>query len=88
MVSSVGIEEPLILEKQYIKNIGRNVLIKKNDGNEIEALLTGFSEKGEVFLEQTKRQAKKIGKGKETVIEKITLPLSEIKETKIVLSFK
>lgn len=88
MVSSVGIEEPFILEKQYVKNIGRNIMVKKNDGTEIVALLTGFSSEGEVFVEQTRRQAKKIGKGKETVTEKITIPLSEIKETKIVLSFK
>ena len=88
MVSSVGIEEPFILEKQYVKNIGRNIMVKKNDGTEIVALLTGFSNEGEVFVEQTRRQAKKIGKGKETVTEKITIPLSEIKEAKIVLSFK
>ena len=86
-VSSSGIEEPLVLEKQYLKNIGRNVNVKKADGSEISALLTRF-ENGEVILEKTIRQAKKIGKGKETITEIITIPLNQIKETKLVLSFK
>lgn len=33
-VSSPGIDEPLLLERQYKKNIGRKVLLTLNDGTE------------------------------------------------------
>ena len=88
VVSSVGIEEPFLLPKQYVKNIGRNVIVKKLDGTEINALLTDYTEEGLVSLERVVRQPKKIGKGKENIIEKLIIPSNQIKETKLVLSFK
>ncbi len=87
MVSSAGIESPFQVDAQYIKNIGRNVEITTTDGRKITGKLTGFQQQ-EVELEIEQRQNKVIGKGKETVKGKINLNLNQIKQAKIILSFK
>lgn len=88
LVSSAGIDEPIFLEKQYIKNIGRNVEILKNDGIKMEGKLLGLTnESNAIQVESTKVEKDNKGK-KQTITQQITIPLHEIKETKLVLSFK
>ncbi len=86
MVSSAGIDEGLILDKQYIKNVGREVDIVKTDGAELNGVLTAFAN-DIIELESTRVEKNEKGK-KQTIKEQITIPLHEIKETKLVLSFK
>lgn len=84
-VASAGVSSPLILVRQYKKNIGRNLKVK-TASEQIEALLTAADDDG-ITLEWKAREPKKIGKGNETVEKSVNLPYSEIKEATVVISF-
>ncbi|RXR34060.1 ribosome assembly cofactor RimP [Flavobacterium piscinae] len=84
-VASAGVSTPLKLVRQYKKNIGR-VLKVKTITETIEAVLSEANEEF-VTLTWTAREPKKIGKGKETVEKKLTLPYSEIKEAIVTITF-
>lgn len=87
-VSSSGIDQPLQLEKQYVKNTGRNVTIVKTDGEKLEGKLLGLTnENKDITVESTRTEKNEKGK-KQIITEQITIPLQQIKETKLVLSFK
>jgi len=42
-VSSPGLDEPLKLHRQYLKNVGRNVEVIRKDGIKTEGKLVGVS---------------------------------------------
>ncbi len=79
-VSSPGIDEPLKLIRQYHKNLGRNVEVHKLDGTKSEGKLTGVDEVA-VQIEFTE------GKGKKAVLQQLSIPFSEIKQTKVLIKF-
>ena len=81
-VSSPGIDAPLVLPRQYIKNIGRQLVIKMTDGSKREGKLTGMTEDA-IVIEETKKE-----KGKKAEIEESVIPLTKITETKVLISFK
>jgi ribosome maturation factor RimP len=85
-VASAGVSRPLQMPRQYVKNIGRKLAVKTNQGDVIEATITAANEE-QVTLEWTTREQKKVGKGKETVEKLVTLPYSEIKEATVIISF-
>jgi ribosome maturation factor RimP len=85
-VASAGISRPLQMPRQYVKNIGRKLVVKTNTGEVIEAAITAANEE-QITLKWTAREQKKIGKGKETVEKSLTLPYSEIKEATVIISF-
>jgi ribosome maturation factor RimP len=81
-VSSPGADAPLRLLRQYPKHIGRTLKLMLNDGNKLEAKLIGIN--GSVLeLEYTQKE-----KGKKAVLLTKTLQFSEIKEAKVIISFK
>src|ERR1051325_2133166 len=51
-VSSPGIDAPLVLLRQYEKNVGRQLAIKMIDGSKKEGKLTGMTEDA-VLIEET-----------------------------------
>lgn len=79
-VSSPGLDEPLKLNRQYMKNIGRFVEVVLNDGSKVEGKLTGVTETA-LMVEETK------GKGKKMETVQHTISLSEIKTTKVQIKF-
>jgi len=81
-VSSPGLDAPLALPRQYVKNIGRTLAIKMADGSKREGKLSGLTEDAILVEENIKEKGKKA----ETV-ESI-IPLTQITETKVVISFK
>ncbi|MFZ9027799.1 MAG: ribosome assembly cofactor RimP [Crocinitomicaceae bacterium] len=86
-VSSAGLDKGLRVFDQYKKNIGRSLKVKLNEGGTVEGELTQAS-KDEITL-QTKRKERIEGKKKkEEIIEDIKIPMVNIKEAKIVISFK
>ena len=87
MVSSAGIDEAFVVEKQYQKNIGREVDVVKKDGNKVNGKLISHKEAEAIVVESSKT-VKDEKKKKQIITEQITIPLQEIKETKLVLSFK
>jgi ribosome maturation factor RimP len=79
-VSSPGLDEPLQLPRQYQINIGRNVEIVLADASIIEGVLKEYSDTG-IIVEELKGKNKK----KETVSH--TIPFSNIKTTKVQVTF-
>jgi ribosome maturation factor RimP len=86
-VSSAGLDKPLRVLPQYIKNIGREVKVVTNDGKKQEGLLVAASEK-ELTLETSRKEKIEGKKKKELIVEQHVFPMNQIKETKIVISFK
>lgn len=76
-VSSPGIDEPLVLERQYKKNIGRNVLVTQKDDTEHLGKMTEANSE-QVVLEIP------IPKKKEVTI--LNIPFSDIKKTVVQIS--
>lgn len=79
-VSSPGIEEPLKIHRQYVKNIGRFVEVTLNDESRKEGNLTAVNEE-DIVIEFTE------GKGKKAVEQKLSLPFTDIKTTKVQIKF-
>jgi ribosome maturation factor RimP len=81
-VSSPGIDTPLVLKRQYAKNIGRSVSIKMGDGTKKEGELLTAGDDFIIIAETIKQKGKKA----ETV--ESTIPTDKITETKVLISFK
>ena len=79
-VSSPGIEEPLKIHRQYVKNIGRSVEVTLNDESRKEGKLTAVNVE-DIVIEFTE------GKGKKTLEQKLSLPFTDIKTTKVQIKF-
>jgi ribosome maturation factor RimP len=84
-VASSGLSTPLSMVRQYKKNIGR-VLKVKTAAENLEANLDAVNDEF-ITLSWMAREPKKIGKGKETVVKKIELPYTEIKEAIVTVTF-
>jgi ribosome maturation factor RimP len=84
-VASVGVGSPLKLVRQYIKNIGRTLIVKTNSET-IEAELVEANEQN-IVLSWEAREPKKIGKGKETVQKRQEIPYTDIKEAIVTIKF-
>jgi ribosome maturation factor RimP len=81
-VSSPGLDTPLLSDRQYQKNVGRNVVIKLTDGSKIEGKLLEAKDEGLLIAHSVKEKGKK-AQEIESLIEK-----SNIAETKVSVSFK
>jgi ribosome maturation factor RimP len=79
-VSSPGLDEPLKLHRQYLKNIGRFVEVTDKEGAKTEGKLVSADEK-EIMVEEQK------GKGKKMETVQHTIPFDNIKSTKIQIKF-
>jgi ribosome maturation factor RimP len=85
-VSSAGIDRPLRVLPQYIKNIGRSVELLMADGSTLEGVLKAASAT-EIEIKVSRIEKIEGKKKKETIVEQVVLPLNTIKETKIVITF-
>jgi ribosome maturation factor RimP len=81
-VSSPGVDTPLTLMRQYLKNIGRSLSIKMADGTKREGKLSGITEDAILIEEKIKE------KGKRAAIIESVVPVGQIAETKVLISFK
>jgi ribosome maturation factor RimP len=75
-ISSPGLDEPLKLRRQYLKNIGRYVEILLKSGIKIEGKLINATD-GEILIEEEK------GNKKKKEIIQHSLSYDDIKTTKI-----
>ena len=83
-VTSAGATSPLVLPRQYPKNIGRKLKVK-TETNTFEGQLTATNETG-IVLEWKAREPKPIGKGKVTVQKKVEVDYSDIDEAKVIVT--
>ena len=79
-VSSPGLEEPLKLHRQYLKNIGRYVEVTDKEGAQKDGKLISATE-AEIMVEEIK------GKGKKMETFQHRIPFDNIKTTKIQIKF-
>lgn len=82
-VSSPGLDYPLSTQRQYQKNVGRNLSIKLADvPDKREGKLLEVQEAG-ILIEESIKE-----KGKKAVLEQNLIPFDQITETKVLISFK
>lgn len=86
-VSSAGLDKGLRVFAQYEKNVGREVKVKQVEGETIQGVLKSATEK-EITIETTRKEKLEGKKKKETIIEDVIIPMGNVKETKVVISFK
>ena len=79
-VSSPGLDEPLKINRQYQKNIGRFVDVLLNDASKKEGKLIEATEDGIIIEYET-------GKGKKKELKQETILFTDIKNTKIQIKF-
>jgi ribosome maturation factor RimP len=79
-VSSPGVEEPLLLKRQYNKNIGRKVEVELLDETKKEGILTTVTET-DILIEWTE------GKGKKASQQQLLIPFENIKSTIVQIQF-
>ena len=79
-LSSPGLDEPLKLHRQYLKNIGRYVEVTGKEGKRVEGKLISATDT-EIVVEEVK------GKGKKMETVQHTISFDDIKITKIQIKF-
>jgi ribosome maturation factor RimP len=86
-VSSAGMDRPLRVHKQFVKNIGRQVKVILNHGSE-EGILKSYEEGVHVVIETETKEKVEGKKKKEIVVREHVLLFTDIKEVKRVITFK
>ncbi len=81
-VSSPGVGEPLLLARQYHKNVGRELSVKVESGEKKEGKLIAVNEHSILLEEQVKE------KGKKAQLIETQIEFNNIIETKVLISFK
>ena len=79
-VSSPGLDEPLKMHRQYVKNVGRPVEVLLQDGTSVEGTMTAVHESN-IEIAETK------GKNKKKEVVQHDIPFTNIKSTKIQIKF-
>lgn len=77
-VSSPGIDHPLKLKRQYVKNVGRTLKVTLKDNKTLEGQLVEANNDHICIKEETKKEG----------IKEYNISFDEIKETKVQVSFK
>ncbi|HNW90087.1 MAG TPA: ribosome assembly cofactor RimP [Bacteroidales bacterium] len=77
-VSSAGLDKPIKLHRQYLKNIGNDLKIVTNDGKSFTAALLGAG-KNDITLLIPENKKKKIPE------QEVVVAIKDIKEAKIVI---
>ena len=85
-VMSAGLSEPLVSQRQFRKNIGRDLEILLTDSKEIEGELAKVEE-DKITLILKYRAPKEVGKGKVDVVEEKEILYTEIKKALVAVKF-
>jgi len=85
-VSSPGIDHPFMVQQQYLKNIGRNVTVSTFSEEIISGELIKADQK-EISIKEIKTEKNKLTNKKQQVETIHQLPMSEVIETKLIISF-
>lgn len=86
-VSSAGMDQPFKILRQYQRYLGREVELKTTSGEKHKGLLIAADE-NTVEIEIAERRKVEGKKKKQLIIEKLSVPMEQVKETKVVISFK
>ena len=83
-VSSPGVDRPLELHRQYVKNVGRELAVTLQDGTQYTGKLTEVNDQ-DLVLEYKERR--KEGNRKKTVTETPRIAFADIAQAKVQISF-
>ncbi len=86
-VSSAGIGRPLVNQRQYPKNIGRQMVVKTNEGEKVKGELKEVSDEGIVLTYEVIELVGQNKKKKKKVQKDHPIIWVEIEEAKIKASF-
>lgn len=84
-VSSAGMDHPLVLERQFKKQTGKDVDIVLNNGKKISGTLKSYDKNGLSILRKTEKKKKKKQQAAED--PEIRIDFKDIKETKKTIKF-
>ena len=84
-VASVGVGSVLKLHRQYVKNVGRTLIVK-TISETIEAELVEVTENF-IVLSWQAREPKKVGKGKETIQKRQEILFENIVQAVVTVNF-
>jgi len=79
-VSSPGIDTPLLLKRQYLKNYGKNLKVITVDGQEIKGILINSNESSITILPEKKKKEK-------IAPVEVELGYEDIKEARVQVCF-
>jgi len=82
-VCSAGLDNPFMVDEQYQKYIGKEVGVLLTNGKRKTGVILAYDES--LLLEVVK---KKKGNRKDYILEEVSIPKEEIKETKLKINFK
>ncbi|MBL4709465.1 MAG: ribosome assembly cofactor RimP [Flavobacteriales bacterium] len=86
-VSSAGMDQPFKILRQYQRYLGREVEIKTTKGEKLKGKLISANEE-RVEIETSRKERIEKKKKKQLIIENQLIPMEQVKETKVVISFK
>ena len=86
-VSSAGMDQPFKILRQYQRYLGREVETKTTSGEKLKGKLISADEK-EIVIETSRKEKIEGKKKKQLIIENQLVPMEQVKETKVVISFK
>ncbi|ETN94405.1 ribosome maturation factor RimP [Zhouia amylolytica] len=84
-VTSPGATEPIVNNRQFLKNVGRKMKVKTQD-EKFEGTLLEVAE-NYIKLGWKAREPKPVGKGKVTVSKEKEISFSDIEEAKVMITF-
>lgn len=85
-VSSPGIDNGLKIRRQYLKNIGRKIMVKLDNNSQISGKLAQITDES-IVIEIEAPKKKKKNNEKEFEVQNI-INFNKIKEAKVIISFK
>ncbi len=85
-VGSPGIDQPFKVDRQFVKNAGKEVSVVLKNGQKVEGALVAL-QNDQVVITRTQKVKIEGKKGKQTVTEELCFPLEEVKETKLIIKF-
>lgn len=86
-VSSAGLDKPLRVHAQYVKNIGRGLDVVLKNKEKISGTLVEVTDE-HIVLEREEKQQVEGKKKKELVVIRDTVTFNDINEARIIISFK
>ena len=87
VVGSPDLTKPLLVRRQYVKNIGRSLAVKTREGNKFEGVLTHVTDT-EITLHTRNKEDVPGKKSKQWVERDKLIAFDQIDTAKIVIQFK
>lgn len=86
-VSSAGMDQPFKILRQYQRYLNREVQLTTKEGKRLKGILLSANEE-EVELEISSKEKVEGKKKKQIINRKVLVPMEQVKETRVVISFK